>query len=150
METKLLYGRNIRLQYRSACLLLAGLLFYSCQTKSTDLDVPAPAAEAPTSSEESTSKKTSTITKSVNVDPRCLRICGHVSELNCGTESVCVQGCSYMVNIPKCTPQMNAFIDCVSKESVDHFECGEQGIPSIKEGYCNEEQARFAECYGSL
>jgi hypothetical protein len=150
MKTNLLYGRNNRLQYRSACLLLAGLLFYSCQTKSTDQDVPAPAVEAPTSSKESALRKTSTMTKTEKVDSRCLQICGHVSKLNCGTESVCVQGCSQMVNIPKCTPQMNAFIDCISKESIDHFECGEQGIPSIKEGYCNDEQARFAECYGAL
>ncbi len=37
-------------------------------------------------------------------------------------------------------------MECLSKETTEHFECNDAGIPSIKEGYCDSEQADFVNC----
>lgn len=45
-----------------------------------------------------------------------------------------------------CSKEIGAALECFSKQPVEHWECGPEGLPAIKSGYCEAEQAASAEC----
>lgn len=45
---------------------------------------------------------------------------------------------------------MVAFLECLSKEPLEHWECDtEAHIPGIREGYCEKQQNDVAHCVGN-
>ncbi len=51
-----------------------------------------------------------------------------------------------MLDIPICPEKMRVFVECAGREPAVHFECDENQIPAIKDGYCDKEQADFIAC----
>lgn len=48
-----------------------------------------------------------------------------------------------------CQDRVQAFLDCAEKEPIAHWECV-SGLPAIRDGYCDAEQAHILECIQSL
>jgi hypothetical protein len=79
---------------------------------------------------------------------RCGKFCSHTAPLHCGPRETCEGACGSMLGTP-CQDRVQAFLDCVEKEPVAHWECV-NGLPAIRDGYCDAEQARILECIQSL
>ena len=45
-----------------------------------------------------------------------------------------------------CSEPVAAFYACLQREPAAHWECGEDGIAAIREGYCEKEQERTVAC----
>jgi hypothetical protein len=45
-----------------------------------------------------------------------------------------------------CSDQFSALYACLVREPVAHWECGEDGVAAIREGYCDKEQERAISC----
>jgi hypothetical protein len=80
----------------------------------------------------------------------CLAVCGKAAGLNCSSPEDCSSGCQEMLSVPNCKTVMVAFLECLSKEPLEHWECdGEAHIPAIRDGYCEAQQHDVASCVGS-
>jgi hypothetical protein len=51
------------------------------------------------------------------------------------------------MRMPSCNTQLLAFMACASHQAADKWEC-DDGVPSLKDGICDTEQARVASCLG--
>jgi hypothetical protein len=84
---------------------------------------------------------------SVAVPEACTRICQHTVTLKCGGADECQKGCAEMFTVPACSNQMSAFLHCLEKEPVEHWECdADTAAAAIRDGYCKREQAAFFRC----
>jgi hypothetical protein len=45
-----------------------------------------------------------------------------------------------------CTDEFSAFYRCLVAEPIEHWECAEDGVAAIREGFCEEEQERAVGC----
>ena len=82
-------------------------------------------------------------------DPKaCLALCKIGDELECGTPfPLCVQQCQEMIDVPKCSREMQRAIGCFAGQPARAWECDPATkMPSLKEGPCGEEQRLVAEC----
>ena len=75
----------------------------------------------------------------------CEKICTNTLPLQCETAGECAAQCQEMRDTPVCGPQMRQVLSCLSEQPSSHWECTE-GSSAIKPGYCESEQAAFAEC----
>jgi hypothetical protein len=48
--------------------------------------------------------------------------------------------------LPACGDELDAALRCFASVPSPGWECDDQGQPSVKEGHCDAEQARFADC----
>lgn len=78
----------------------------------------------------------------------CSVLCKIGDELECGTPfPICVQQCQEMTNVPKCSAEMQAALQCFARQPTPAWECdAEAKMPTVKDGVCGEEQRRVAEC----
>ena len=109
---------------------------------------PPPQASASTRSampEPSPAAAATPATKAPGVDP-CVTVCERSKELKCRAVAECPQRCAESRNVAACNSEMSAVLQCVIREPVGHWECGEDGLASIKDGYCDAEQAAFMAC----
>jgi hypothetical protein len=51
-----------------------------------------------------------------------------------------------MASISLCRAELEAFYACLAGEPPDHWECAEDGVAVIRDGYCDKQQERFALC----
>ncbi len=51
-----------------------------------------------------------------------------------------------MKSPPVCGDMVRRFLACLVGQPADHFECDPEGTASIKDGFCEAEQAEFASC----
>jgi hypothetical protein len=80
----------------------------------------------------------------------CLAVCRKAGGLNCGAADECSSGCQEMLSVPNCQTVMVAFLECLSKEPLEHWECDtEAHIPGIRDGYCEAQQNDVARCVGN-
>ncbi|HET8938808.1 MAG TPA: hypothetical protein VFN67_35425 [Polyangiales bacterium] len=80
----------------------------------------------------------------------CLAVCSKASGLHCSGAEECSSGCQEMLSIPNCQTVMVAFLECLSKEPLDHWECdNESHMPAIRDGYCEAQQHDVARCVKS-
>ena len=78
-------------------------------------------------------------------DP-CGPICERTRGLACKNNEACVANCRQMAGVGACKDEMGSVLGCFAREPIAHWECDDDGAPSIKEGYCDAEQARFVAC----
>jgi hypothetical protein len=45
-----------------------------------------------------------------------------------------------------CSDQMSKFLRCLVSEPVERWECGEDGVAAIREGFCDKEQEQAVGC----
>jgi hypothetical protein len=82
---------------------------------------------------------------SAPVDP-CTIMCRHSDRLACSGLAQCGESCRQLVALPDCAAEMAAALACFIKEPDDHWQCGDDGLAAIREGYCEREQAAYVNC----
>jgi hypothetical protein len=78
----------------------------------------------------------------------CLVLCKIGDELECGTPfPLCIQQCQEMLDVPKCSEEMQRAMGCFAGQPARAWECDSATkMPTLKEGPCGEEQRLVAEC----
>lgn len=154
---------------RSVSLLLLGMILLfsvgSCNDKATSTSTEGASPKAETSALNSTDEKKgesvsssnlpaeSTAPSPQNIDSgrkACEKICERSKELNCqvaGDE--CMIACVSSFQTPVCQNELIQVMDCVTKEPVENWECGENQVASIKDAFCVAEQQKFVSCLES-
>lgn len=106
-------------------------------------------AEATSASAAPVSRPPATVTNglpSAELARLCTSICENSRTLKCKNASECQSNCQGMGSLRPCLQQVAAFYRCLASEPADHWECAEDGVAAIKEGYCNAEQAGAVVC----
>jgi len=57
-----------------------------------------------------------------------------------------MKSCVSMAAGTPCTDAFKAFYGCLAREPAERWECAEDGIAAIREGYCEKEQERAVGC----
>jgi hypothetical protein len=76
----------------------------------------------------------------------CTKLCAISAPLKCKAAAECEQHCKQMLSLPTCSAEIVQSLNCFAKQPSASFECDENGLPSIKEGLCDAEQAKVASC----
>jgi len=81
----------------------------------------------------------------------CEKLCAYSGQLKCGRkEQPCVKDCIGMASLEPCTPAFHDLYSCLLREPLTHWECGEDRMGAIRDGYCEKEQAAAAGCVEKL
>lgn len=76
---------------------------------------------------------------------QCVDFCTHTAPLHCGPREACQLACASLFQVEACRVSAQAFLRCGEEEPVAHWECVE-GLPAIRDGYCDAEQAGVFKC----
>jgi len=76
----------------------------------------------------------------------CTRLCAVSAPLKCKAATECEPHCQQMLSLPACSSEMLQTLECFANQSSKNWECDTDGLPSIKEGRCDTEQAKFTSC----
>lgn len=133
-------------RFAALFFLVFGLLCIGCtpdgQTRAANDVAPAPAVK-------NTTERALAIGANANANV-CETICQRSAELNCGLpKPACLEACRDTVDTPICKTQMAAVMQCVIREPVTHWECSDEKIAAIKDGFCQREQLAFLQCYSA-
>lgn len=80
----------------------------------------------------------------------CLQVCRKAEGLRCPGAEDCKSGCQELLSLPGCQTAMTSFLECLSKEPLEHWECdSEVHVPAIRDGYCESQQSAVGRCMGS-
>jgi hypothetical protein len=81
------------------------------------------------------------------VEKSCTDICERSRTLKCkGSADDCMKSCIGMAIGTPCRDAFTALYACFGREPAEHWECGEDGIAAIREGFCEKEQERTVTC----
>lgn len=137
------------------CLLsVGGLLLAACSREKEAVVTSEPAAvTAPsvTTNSGSAIVPAKHAAQPARRDPSrsCESICTMADKLGCKRAKACQQSCAAMASTGVCDRELGAFFECLEAQPSEHWECVEDGTAAIREGYCEVEQARFAQCLQS-
>lgn len=149
---------------RQTCRLLPlvlTLLSVACDASSGK---KAPASTTMTAQPVNAASPTTTPTKRSPVQPSkssasgsgltlgqgtCEKMCSATRALHCGSVSACLSGCEEMASQGFCSQEMQAFIGCAVSLPVADWECGGDGVATVKDGRCSMEQSAFMQCVRS-
>lgn len=76
----------------------------------------------------------------------CDVICGHSFALKCAQANGCAVNCLGMATLTPCSAEFAQLYSCLKTEPTAHWECAEDGVAAIREGYCEREQSRVTQC----
>jgi len=73
-------------------------------------------------------------------------MCNLGQQLHCAVDTpTCVLACSEML-APPCGRELRKVLECFAREPLAHWECGPEGLPEIRSGYCDAPQAEATRC----
>ena len=78
-------------------------------------------------------------------DP-CAAVCERSRELSCNKRESCPALCREMLEDAACRTELVNALRCFAEKPAANWECGEDGLASIREGFCDAEQGHFAAC----
>jgi len=76
----------------------------------------------------------------------CAKICNRSRDLKCQHADRCLTNCLGMASLTPCSPSISAFFACLVKEPSSHWECDDDGVAAIREGFCDATQAAALAC----
>jgi hypothetical protein len=76
----------------------------------------------------------------------CRRICGRSVELKCTHASECEPNCVATASATPCAAAFSTFYDCLVRQPLQNFQCDEDGVAAVREGFCDNEQAAAVRC----
>jgi hypothetical protein len=79
----------------------------------------------------------------------CTTMCRYPLEIHCAAADGCVAECEHAWDIDVCRDTMRRSLSCFAAQGKDAWACDEDGLPAVKEGHCDAEQAAHAECMGA-
>jgi len=127
-------------------LALAGGAFAVACNKEKPKSDPAAVVSSPAAAPAPTASVNITVGAARDLENSCIGICQHSRALKCAHADECMKNCIAMAAGTPCMGEFTAFYGCLSKEPAEHWECAEDGIAAIREGYCEKEQERVAAC----
>jgi hypothetical protein len=84
---------------------------------------------------------------SSSADDRCTPNCElRAKELGCRQPEGCQHACTLLHEAKHCSTQLQAFMRCFLKEPKDHWQCDPEGIPEVKEDFCEGERGNVMDC----
>lgn len=86
------------------------------------------------------------VAAAAEVEKTCTNICERSRTLKCANVAECQPNCVAMAVGTPCSDEFMRFYGCLVREPVEHWECSEDGIAAIKEGFCNKEQEAAIGC----
>jgi hypothetical protein len=91
--------------------------------------------------------KAATLTPELQgIEHDCDSICAHSRELKCVHTSQCFANCVGMATLTPCGDEISTFYRCLVKQPTARWQCDEDGVAAIRDGFCNDEQARVVGC----
>ena len=76
----------------------------------------------------------------------CRGICERSKQLKCKRSDECLPNCYGTASLTPCSKEIGPLFACMLREPVEHWECGEDGIGAIRDGYCDKEQREAVAC----
>lgn len=128
-------------------LLIPGLALVfltSCDELSNERQERAPAIGVPPKVSKAPLQLSARVLKRA-----CADICEKTRPLNCGPVALCQQTCLGSFGLPVCPREMEKFLSCTHRTSVESFECDETGTAILKGAACDAEQGRLVACLNS-
>jgi len=80
------------------------------------------------------------------IERACIAICERSQQLKCSHASECMVNCLAMATVTPCTAEMTAFYQCLLKQPIKNWECDEDGVAAIRQGFCDKEQEKTVLC----
>lgn len=141
--------RNLRSVARWAAAGTLGWLLLNCKNVESNGTTVTAASDVPVA--QSSLTQTTVTPTAAPRDPDdiariCRRICDASVSLRCRRADACNVNCTHMAAAEMCHRELMRFYDCLAKHPAQHWECLEDGSGAIKEGFCDKEQASFADC----
>lgn len=110
-----------------------------------DAPVP-PAAPAVSTVPLLAAPQSERVTVSAEAKASCSAVCERSKQLKCKNTDECLPNCLAMVSLTPCTKEISAMLDCTLREPIARWECAEDGVGAIRDGYCDEEQGKAVTC----
>jgi hypothetical protein len=76
----------------------------------------------------------------------CDAICEHSRELGCKNAGDCMRNCMAMGALTPCTEPVAALYRCLVAQPTKNWECDEDGVAAIRQGFCDKEQGKTVAC----
>lgn len=76
----------------------------------------------------------------------CRGICERSKQLKCKRSEECLPNCYGMASLTPCSKEINPLFSCLLREPAEHWECDEDGMGAIRDGYCDKEQREAVAC----
>lgn len=121
--------------------------------QSAGIDAAVAASAAAPASQRAGAPKPESAGRSANLVPipadtqrACAGICERSRQLACKNASECMQNCMAMGALTPCTDSVTALFGCLLQQPVKNWECGEDGVAAIREGFCEAEQRKAVTC----
>jgi hypothetical protein len=100
----------------------------------------APSAAAPASAASANAAPTA------GVSEHCHQICENSRKLGCKNMRECQPNCVAMGSLRPCLEMVTTLYACLSAQPSERWECAEDGVAAIREGFCEGEQERAIAC----
>ncbi len=141
----------------TACLVLGGVA--GCKEKHANADTAGSPESAPAASPASAPIHAAVAAPPAAPAPpavspesaraierSCAKICAHSTALRCAHPEDCTPNCLAMAIGTPCADEFAGLYRCLEGEPVGHWECAEDGVAAVREGYCEREQAAAVGC----
>jgi len=76
----------------------------------------------------------------------CATICSRSTELKCANGAQCLTNCLAMAALTPCSEPVSTMYACLVRQPAANWECAEDGVAAIREGFCDREQERAVTC----
>lgn len=80
------------------------------------------------------------------IERSCAKICEHSTSLHCAHAEDCTPNCLAMSIGTPCADEFAGLYRCLESEPPAHWECAEDGVAAVREGYCEKQQAAAVGC----
>jgi hypothetical protein len=87
-----------------------------------------------------------TVLAASSIVSTCSEICRRSQELRCKNAHECEPNCRAMAALKPCRESVSALFGCLVRQPLTNWECAEDGVAAIREGFCEAEQARAVGC----
>jgi hypothetical protein len=140
---------------RAASWAWVTLLTFGCSRNESTTAQAAPTASTHITAQLAAGVATNTpqpaaapATRSIAAKPSslCEKVCERTRDLRCKDHHGCLANCTMMAAMQPCDEQFAAFYGCLAQETLSHWECSPEGVPAIRDGYCEKEQAAASSC----
>jgi hypothetical protein len=136
----------------AGALVMLGGALVSCDRKvaagSADAGTSASAAPAPAAAKPAPAPAPTDVRPhgDPEVERACADICEASAQLKCAHASDCMVNCLAMGTVTPCTSEMMAFYHCLLKQPIKNWECDDDGVAAIRQGFCDKEQEKAVLC----
>lgn len=76
----------------------------------------------------------------------CKKICAHSDELKCAHATECLPNCIAAAAVTPCASEFRALYACLVPQPLQNWQCDEDGVAAIRDGFCEAEQKASFEC----